>query len=223
MNATVQGGFPRGLVSPGLAARTSRPIVQPSLTMRAEAAPIHGAGPKGKSAVRTALIIRFITSGADAVVFRSFVMIGSSRACVAACALLAASSAFAADLPRRTPPTDYYAPVAVPGFSWTGLYAGLNVGAGFGSFSQGSDQLFGKPTGVLGGVTLGYNQQIAPNFVLGAEADVDATNIRGAVSLPFFLYGGNARVSMLTTIRAAPAIRSTAPCSTSRAAWRSPP
>ena len=70
---------------------------------------------------------------------------------------ITATTALAADLPRGMPPTK--APAFVPGFSWTGFYAGINGG--------------------LVGATVGYNWQTGP-FVFGLEGDIDWTHIRGS-------------------------------------------
>ena len=70
---------------------------------------------------------------------------------------------------------------------WTGPYAGLQIGEGFGdndgTFSYVTpDGYFGTPSfvangyGVLAGAHLGYNQQF-DNWVLGLEASGDVTNI----------------------------------------------
>lgn len=124
-----------------------------------------------------------------------------------AAALIAISlsgSALAADLPsRRAPPV--YIPPPVPVFSWTGFYAGGQVGYEFGRDNVATN--FGpignyqmRPQGVIGGAHIGYNfstQSLAalPLFggfsnlfggglVLGIEGDVNgiddrATAVRG--------------------------------------------
>ena len=96
-----------------------------------------------------------------------------------------AGSAFAADLPSRKEP------VAVqPAFTWSGLYAGINVGYGFGNnaVEQGSmvenNGVFlaswnnnQSPTGVVGGGQIGYNYQVNPWLVIGGEADIQAADM----------------------------------------------
>jgi len=93
-------------------------------------------------------------------------------------AVLAATTAQASDLPSRKAPPSY---VSAPSFSWTGLYAGVNVGAGW--RNSGSSKI-----GILGGGQIGYNYQLSPLFVVGAEADFQGTSIgSGGVSrLPWF-------------------------------------
>jgi len=79
--------------------------------------------------------------------------------------------------------------VAAPAFSWTGAYAGVQFGYGWlGGRSTFVDP-FGtvgtilpvRSNGVLGGVHLGYNHQFGV-AVLGAEADVELSGVRGTVT-----------------------------------------
>jgi outer membrane immunogenic protein len=110
-------------------------------------------------------------------------MKGHFLASVAVGALMAATPAFAA------PPQ----PPAI--FSWTGFYAGGNAGYSWGTarsdftdtgFAEGFGIGFGgqlpasyptslKPDGGIGGVQFGYNRQFAPNWVVGIEADFQAS------------------------------------------------
>jgi outer membrane immunogenic protein len=77
---------------------------------------------------------------------------------------VAAGAAVAADLPPSQAP--YYNPVPASLYNWSGVYAGLNVGYGWGKVTNtGVD-----PNGVLGGGQVGINWQNGP-FVYGAEAD----------------------------------------------------
>lgn len=123
------------------------------------------------------------------------------RASVLASAIAAVTAANAADLPRRgAPPADYYAPPPI--FSWTGFYIGLNAGAALGSYSGGSYQLYGNnPAGVIGGAQAGYNYQIAPNLIVGAEANIDGSSLSSSNSLPFFGFAGSAQMNALVTVR----------------------
>lgn len=90
----------------------------------------------------------------------------------------AATAAPAADLAVKAP----YAPVST--FSWSGFYAGLHAGYGWGK-SDWTGRLVGDPTivasplspnpkGVLGGVQAGANYQ-AGNWVVGLEWEFDLT------------------------------------------------
>lgn len=71
--------------------------------------------------------------------------------------------AMAADLG----PVNVAPPVA---FTWTGVYLGANVG---GAWSTIQDNGFGggNASGVIGGVSIGYNWQLAPFWVVGIEGD----------------------------------------------------
>jgi outer membrane immunogenic protein len=105
------------------------------------------------------------------------------------------AAAQAADLPSyKAPP-----PPLPPAFTWTGLYGGVNIGYAFGDNSRetgGLGYLTGIPVigaatvapfgsswsvgqnlhGIAGGAQLGYNYQFNPWLVLGAEADIQATD-----------------------------------------------
>jgi outer membrane immunogenic protein len=108
------------------------------------------------------------------------------RLFTAALSLLAlGSAAAAADLPPapQLPPLD-----AAP--AWTGFYAGLNVGAAFGSSRNAfSIAGFGLPTfstplpGVVGGGEVGYNWQTGP-WVLGLEANFEGSGLSGSRNAP---------------------------------------
>jgi outer membrane immunogenic protein len=92
-------------------------------------------------------------------------------------ALLAFSAgAMAADLPSRRAPAPIVA--AVPVFTWTGFYVGVNAGYGW---NDGTDVTFPDGTvisvidnedgGFVGGAQIGYNYQIG-SFVVGLEGDI---------------------------------------------------
>jgi opacity protein-like surface antigen len=74
--------------------------------------------------------------------------------------------------------------------NWTGLYAGLNAGIGFGKSrlqftSPGVNaSVYPNVHGPLGGGTIGYNWQLNPAWVLGVEGDIDGSGINGAVNCP---------------------------------------
>jgi outer membrane immunogenic protein len=105
------------------------------------------------------------------------------RSLLAAAGLLALSTVVssAADMRRPAPyAAPYQAPYA-PYFSWTGFYLGANGGYGWGdsrwNFPGGTTGDFDVSGGTLG-VTAGYNYQMGA-VVIGAEADVNWTNIHG--------------------------------------------
>ncbi|WP_230531240.1 outer membrane protein [Microvirga roseola] len=91
-------------------------------------------------------------------------------------ALIAASTASAADLPSRYSPAPAYN-AAPPIFTWTGFYAGVNAGYGWSTGdSRYYDPAFGyigssRKGGFVGGAQAGYNYQLGM-FVLGAETDL---------------------------------------------------
>jgi outer membrane immunogenic protein len=96
------------------------------------------------------------------------------------------------------------APPPAPVFSWTGFYAGGNIGGGWDDASTniaGSGTIvsfFATPTpftnppiavadshtdtltGIIGGGQLGYNYQVGPQLVLGLEADIQGSGERGS-------------------------------------------
>lgn len=89
-----------------------------------------------------------------------------------------AAPSFAADLPRPS----YKAPIySVPGYSWTGFYAGINGGYGFGTsdWSGVGTSASTKPKGALAGLTLGYNLQTG-SWVWGLEGDIDYSWVKGS-------------------------------------------
>ena len=91
-------------------------------------------------------------------------------------ALLGAAStaALAADLPSRRAPPVYVAPMAVPVFTWTGMYIGGNAGYAFDantSFNttRAAGLAFSRSSanGFTGGGQIGYNLQIGNAPILG--------------------------------------------------------
>jgi outer membrane immunogenic protein len=88
--------------------------------------------------------------------------------------LFAAGGAMAADVVEAPPP----APVAeIPIFTWTGPYLGIQGGYAWGDASLTDPDILTNGEdfngGMLGGF-IGYNWQAGSNFVLGAEADINA-------------------------------------------------
>lgn len=107
---------------------------------------------------------------------------------------LFASSAFAADLPRRSyapsPQPSYSAPMH-SAYNWTGFYAGANLGYAWGSLGDVGNVSFGKPSGFTLGGTLGYNHQFSNGFVLGAEGDLNWLNAKSSSSVGVIPTGGD--------------------------------
>ena len=118
-------------------------------------------------------------------------------------ALLSAAPALGADLPRgrgASPAPVYYAPPP-PAFVWTGFYAGVQGGWGFADFQGASGRaLVASANGGLIGLGGGYNYQIAPNFLLGAEADFSFAWI-GNESTPLWGVAARGNTDDLLTIR----------------------
>ena len=104
-------------------------------------------------------------------------------AATAVAALAAMDTAYAADLALKAPP-------APPAYSWTGWYAGVNIG---GSFGQARDTVsYGAPAvpfppastnadldGVIGGGQIGYNMQ-SNSWLFGLEADIQGSSERAS-------------------------------------------
>lgn len=93
-------------------------------------------------------------------------------------ALALAGTADAADLPRRAA-APKAAPVYLPAYNWSGFYAGIVGGWGFGrSHWSGTTGDIDVNGGLIGG-TLGYNWQNGPT-VFGVETDLAWTSIDGS-------------------------------------------
>lgn len=84
--------------------------------------------------------------------------------------IAAVGTANAADLPR----VPYAVAPPYPTYNWIGPYIGFNLGYQWGSTNA-------DLAGVMGGVEGGYNWQIG-QFVLGAEADLQASDADGTVA-----------------------------------------
>ena len=120
-----------------------------------------------------------------------------------------ATSANAADLPYKARPVP-------PAYSWTGFYAGVNVGGGIGVDANNQSATFNSNalgvngllaggtnslalTGWGAGAQAGFNWQLAPMLVLGVEGDYDWTSQKGSINnstqpsavLGFFGAGAN--------------------------------
>lgn len=121
-------------------------------------------------------------------------------AAVAACAALGLAlvqGASAADMPVK-------APAAIVAQNWTGLYIGGNIGYGWGrssgtelftddntpvnlgdcctsGFSRGTIGNL-EPKGFFGGLQIGYNRQVAPNWVFGVEGDIQFSDIKASAA-----------------------------------------
>ncbi len=96
----------------------------------------------------------------------------------------AINAASAADLALKAPPPP------APVYSWTGWYAGVNIGGSFGRAADTST--YGAPAapftstssnldGVIGGGQVGYNVQ-SGNWLFGLEADIQGSSERGTAT-----------------------------------------
>jgi outer membrane autotransporter protein len=100
-----------------------------------------------------------------------------------ATAIALCASAGAADLMARQPVyTKAPPPLMQPMYNWTGFYVGANFGGTFSSedVTAGNLATFSTdPSGVLGGVQMGYNYQFSPTLLVGVEAELDWTSATG--------------------------------------------
>jgi len=120
---------------------------------------------------------------------------------LSALSFLIAGPAVAADMRAPAPRAPVAQPVAV--YNWTGCYVG--AGGGYGMFNQKTQVI---ETGVVDGVEasnggrgwfgtvqVGCDYQVASNFVLGAFADYDFSDIRGdQITFPGFLLSGKEKL-----------------------------
>jgi opacity protein-like surface antigen len=124
---------------------------------------------------------------------------------VAIAVLVTAAPALAADLPLKAPPP------TVVAWDWSGFYVGGHAGYGWGQdpLTEINDNLFNIPglgvsgfkaNGFLGGLHAGANWQ-SGKIVVGLEADLSSTNIKGSsantasLTLPGMLHTGTAAFS----------------------------
>ena len=120
----------------------------------------------------------------------------------AACIALSSLQASAADLPVAREPIVAPAPAA---YNWTGFYAGVYGGYGFGT--QKSGGFLGSslsPNGGVAGGTIGFNYQpYNGTMVIGAEVDAGWADIKGSETIiaAGAVAAGTSTTEMLTTVR----------------------
>jgi outer membrane immunogenic protein len=133
------------------------------------------------------------------------------RLMVAIAAAGLSSSAFAADLYTKAP---------APSKSWTGFYTGVDLGYGWKDPTvsiSGADPLmtaiwgglFGgtapsqtisfENKGVFGGLVTGYNWQVNRNWLVGVEADFNASNIHGQGTSSSLFQSTNPTITQIIT------------------------
>src|SRR5215470_1148036 len=76
-------------------------------------------------------------------------------------------------------------------YNWTGFYVGGHLGVGWAD---------GGSSGFLGGGQVGFNYQISPQWVLGAEADIAGTTIKDSVNASFVFPGAIATTSATASL-----------------------
>ena len=151
-----------------------------------------------------------LTLAAGTLIKRRTYMKGIWGSSVAALLVMASSGAFAADLPVKAP---YMAPIPI--YNWNGFYIGGNLGGAWESGTL-TDNFTGASfsntrSGFIGGGQIGYNWQVAPQWVLGVEWMFDGTDIRsntGTVTVPVgnpigpTTFSASAKVDWMTTVAA---------------------
>jgi len=123
--------------------------------------------------------------------------------------LTSSSAAFASDVlvSSAPPPAPTFTYIW---YNWNGVYIGGNLGGAWASGTL-TDNLSGASftgdtSGFVGGGQIGYNWQVAPQIVLGAEGMFDGTSIsKSSNAVNIFngdLLQGSARTNSVSTIAA---------------------
>lgn len=127
---------------------------------------------------------------------RSGLTAAALGAAFGAAIFVAAGSASAADLGARAPV--YKAPVPLA-YNWTGFYVGGNAGLGVGAGDSAltipafpnNERFTRGGAGGIAGLQGGYNWQFG-NWVVGAEADIQWSGVRGGDTCVLGCFGGTA-------------------------------
>jgi outer membrane immunogenic protein len=117
---------------------------------------------------------------------------------LAACAT--ALPAVAADIPMKAP---IQPAIAAPAFNWTGFYVGIHGGYSRGDLTSDTDATINhEPNGFILGGQAGANWQWTW-LVLGAEADLSYTNIKGSDATTFgpFIANVSSKYEYFGTVR----------------------
>ncbi|WP_108398226.1 outer membrane protein [Devosia submarina] len=104
---------------------------------------------------------------------------------LSAALLLSGAAAHAADLNWNSSPGNIYS--ATPASDWSGFYAGVNAGYGWGSTTSeptgGGPEIDNNSDGFQFGGQVGYNMDMG-GFLVGAEADLQWANIGYSEDIP---------------------------------------
>jgi outer membrane immunogenic protein len=100
-------------------------------------------------------------------------------------------------------------PAIASAFNWNGFYVGANVGGAWASDTVTQSNLAdpfpnqGKinSSGIVGGGQFGYNWVVAPNWILGIEADVSGADLNGAVKKRIGIAYFNEKIDAFGTAR----------------------
>jgi outer membrane immunogenic protein len=98
--------------------------------------------------------------------------------------VLAATTAFAADLPVNAPAI---MPAAPAQFSWTGCFIGGHVGGAFRGLTETDNtgvSTTQNSSGAVGGGQIGCDYQFALSWVLGLEGRAAWTNLKSSIASP---------------------------------------
>jgi outer membrane immunogenic protein len=121
--------------------------------------------------------------------------------------LVASGVAYAADM--KGPGSLKDVPYVEAAGNWTGFYGGATIGYGSGTSTTYLDRndnhgsARNDPDGGLFGLTVGYNWQVAPLWIMGVEADISYADISGAQNMRIWdghYWGGS--WDALATLRA---------------------
>ena len=114
-----------------------------------------------------------------------------------AAAISLTGSALAADLP-------VYSKAPAPLWSWTGCYAGLNVGIGWSKVGMadgaGNSLDIGNGNGAMGGGQVGCDYQISKSWVIGVEGEFDAAKLEGNALDPTGTIFTNTKLPWTSTV-----------------------
>lgn len=111
-----------------------------------------------------------------------FVRVKKSAVAAVAASVVWSGSALAADMPVKAPAPIIANPSSV--WSWDGVYVGVHGGYASGDVDVqlGAASGSGSPKGGFGGLQIGYNYMLTPNWLVGTEVDASFGDINDSVS-----------------------------------------